>query len=233
MAPTLLHAQILPGGSEFQVPDGCSAFLTVQSRSCLVSHMWRCAGEPDGSHWRATLDQDGAFYLNYTDAEFRWLYSVNLRSGSQDTLIEPEDDPASLTELLETGSDTMVFSIREESGLGTFQRDYTGFDQLTGEQVVIDGEPLEVTQFAYQWETGGGPRATEGTQFVSRNWRLFFGGVETITLPSGESVEVNYSPVEFAEPGEPGFLSTTPEYDCGGILSGLPGPRDHLPTEHG
>ncbi|WP_224816688.1 hypothetical protein [Hasllibacter sp. MH4015] len=210
------------GGERFQVLDGCTAFLTVQSRSCLVSHHWRCDGDPDGTHWRATLDQDGAFYLNFTDAEFRWLRAFNLRNGTTDTIIEPETDPASLTELLETGNDTMVFSIREDSSAGTFQRDYTGFDRLTGVTVNIDGHDLDVTDFAYQWETGGGPRATEGTQFVSREWNLFFGGLETVTTPGGETFEGNYSPVEFAEPGEPGFLATQPLYDCGDMMSALP-----------
>ena len=210
------------GAETFPVPEGCTAFLTVQSRSCLVSHHWRCDGDPQGSHWRVTLDQDGAFYLNYTDAEFRWLRAFNLRSGSRDILIEPEDDPASLSELLETGSDTMVFSIREERNDGTFRRDYTGFDRLTGDQVTIDGRPLLVTEFTYQWETTGGPRRTEGTQFVWADRRLFFGGVETVTTPGGEVIEGNYSPVEFHEPGDPDFLSMEPEYDCGGIMSAVP-----------
>jgi hypothetical protein len=209
-------------GDRFPVPEGCTAFLTVQARSCLVSHHWRCDADPEGTHWRVTLDQDGAFYLNFTDAEFRWLRAINLRSGSQDILIEPEEDPASLSELLESGSDTMVFSIREESPRGAFQRDYTGFDRLTGSTITVDGHELEMTDFAYQWETGGGPRSTEGSQFVSREWGLFFGGVETVTTPGGESFEGNYSPVEFAEPGEPGFLATQPQYDCGDIMSAAP-----------
>lgn len=211
----------------FEVPDGCTAFLTVQSRSCLVAQYWRCEGDPAGTHWRATLDQEGAFYLNYTDAEFRWLRAFNLRSGAQDSLIEPEEDPASLSELLETGSDTMVFSIREERADGVFRRDYTGFDRLTGTSVTIDGWELEVTDFAYQWQTEAGPRATEGSQFVSRETGLFFGGLETVTTPGGEVIEGNYSPVTFAEPGEPGFLSTEPQYDCGSIMSALEMPPIH------
>jgi hypothetical protein len=189
----------------FQVPEGCTPFLTVQSRSCLVSHHWTCDADPEGTHWRASLDQDGAFYLSFSDAEFRWLRSWNLRGGGTDTLIEPEQDPASLTELFATGSDSMVFSIREETSLGTFQRDYTGFDRLTGETITVDGRELQVTEFAYEYGTPEGPRQTQGNQFVHEGWRLFFGGLETVTLPSGETFEANYSPMEFAEPGESGF----------------------------
>ena len=205
----------------FQVPDDCTAFLTVQSRSCLVSHHWTCPANPPGTHWRATLDQDGAFYVSYSDAEFRWLRSWDLRGNSTDTLVEPEEDPASLSELLATGSDSMVFSVREESPRGIFQRDYTGFDSLTGETVTVDGRDLLVTSFSYQFETPEGPRRTEGNQFVHEGWRLFFGGLETTTLPNGETFEGNYSPMEFAEPGEPGFLTMEPIYDCGDMMSDL------------
>lgn len=204
----------------FQVPEGCEAFLTVQSRSCTVSHHWRCDADPEGTHWRAAVDQDGAFYLSYSDAEFRWLQSWGLRNGSTDTLIVPEDDPASLTELLETGSDSMVFSIREEGPMGVFQRDYTGFDQLTGESVTVDGRELLVTEFTYQYDTPQGLRRTEGNQFVHPDWRLFFGGLETVTV-GDESFEGNYSPMDFAEPGEPGFLTMEPIYDCGDVMSAL------------
>ena len=211
---------------QFQIPDGCNGFLTVQSRSCTVSHYWTCEADPAGTHWRVALDEEGAYYLSFVDAEFRWLRSFNLRRGNNDTLIEPENDPASLSELLETGSDTMVFSIQEESAQGTFQRDYTGYDRLTGGVISIDGIELEITEFAYQWETGNGPRETEGNQFVSRDLRLFFGGVETVTLPSGDTVEVDYSPVEFAQPGEAGYLATQPLYDCGDMMSGWPNQGD-------
>ncbi|MDG4646996.1 hypothetical protein P6F26_00940 [Roseibacterium sp. SDUM158017] len=203
----------------FQVPEGCEAFLTVQARSCTVSHHWTCEGDPEGTHWRAALDQDGAFYLSFTDAEFRWIRSWDLRNGGTDVLIEPEEDPASMTELLATGSDAMVFSILEENDLGTFQRDYTGFDRLTGETIVVDGRELLVTEFSYQYDTRDGPRRTEGNQFVHEGWRLFFGGLETVTLPDGETFEGNYSPMEFAEPGERGFLTTQPLYDCGEMMS--------------
>lgn len=209
----------------FAVPDGCTAFLTVQSRSCLVSHHWRCDADPEGTHWRVTLDQEGAFYLNYTDAEFRWLRAFNLRNGSNDTLVEPEEDPASMSALLETGRDTMVFSIRSQSQGSVFQHDYTGYDALTGATVMVDGEELLVTEFAYQWQAEAGPRVTEGSQFVSPTLGLFFGGIETVTTPSGDVFEGNYSPMEFAEPGEPGFLTTEPQYDCGDMMSGLDLPR--------
>jgi len=210
------------GPALFQVPAGCSAFLTVQARGCTVSHHWTCEADPVGTHWRASVDEDGPYYVSYTDAEFRWLQSWDLRGGGTSTLIEPEQDPASLSELLETGSDTMVFSVLTESNFATFQRDYTGFDRLTGDQVVVDGRTLAVTNFTYQYPVDGGTRRVEGNQFVHEGWRLFFGGIETVTEPGGDSFEYNNSPMEFAEPGERGFLTMQPIYDCGEMFSGLP-----------
>ena len=58
----------------------------------------------------------------------------------------------------------------------------------------------------------------EGNQYVP-GWRMFFGGQEVTTLPGGETEEGDYSPMEFAEPGERGFLSATPLYDCGDMMS--------------
>lgn len=210
----------------FTPPAGCTAFLTVQSRGCMVSHHWTCEADPEGTSWRISMDGDGPFYLSFTDSEFRWLRNYDLRTGAQSSLVTPEDDPASLSELFETGRDSMVFSMMREGDGGVEQRDYTGFDALTGEEVVVDGRRLLRTEFAYQYDTGLGPRQTQGNQYVSREWRLFFGGQETVTLPSGETFEGDYSPMEFAEPGERGFLTMTPIYDCGDTMSALPLPGE-------
>ncbi|MGI3186566.1 hypothetical protein [Nioella aestuarii] len=217
LTPTPVQAQ---QGPTVTPPPGCTAFLTTQSRGCVVSHNWTCEGDPEGTHWRLSMDEDGPFYLSFTDAEFRWLLSYELRSGAQNTLIQPEDDPASITDLFATGTDSMSFSTIHEAGSGQrIQRDYTGFDRLTGELVEIDGRILNRTEFSYEYDLGEGPRRVEGNQFVSEDWRMFFGGVEVTTLPNGESRESDNSPMDFAEPGEPGFLSATPLYDCGDMMS--------------
>lgn len=204
----------------FDVPPGCTAFLTVQSRGCTVSHHWTCESDTPGTHWRVVMDADGPFSLSFTDAEFRWLQSWDLRRGSGTRLIEPEPDPASLTELLATGNDTMVYSLQVEGPTGVGQRDYTGFDRLTGDVVDVDGRSLLVTEFTYQFDTDAGTRAVSGNQFVHEGWRMFFGGLETVTESDGTSFEYDSSPMEFAEPGERGFLSLQPIYDCGEMMSG-------------
>lgn len=209
------------GGRTFAVPAGCEAFLTVQSRACTVAHYWTCTGEPDGTFWRVSIDQDGPFYLSYSDAEYRWLQNYDLRSGSESILMTPEEDPASVTDLLETGTDSMSFSMARREGTVTYQRNYTGFDSLTGDEVVIDGERLLLTEFAYRYEAAEGERSVVGNQFISPERRLFFGGIETMTLSTGESFDSDYSPREFIEPGEDNFLTMNPIYDCGSTVSDL------------
>jgi hypothetical protein len=213
----------------FEVPPGCTAFLTVQSRGCMVSHHWTCEGDVPGTHWRATLDPDGPFSLSFTDAEFRWLLSWDLRSGATTQLIEPEQDPANLTELLATSNDTMVFSLRTENASGIGQRDYTGFDRLTGDAVTVDGRTLLMTEFSYQFETATGTRRVSGNQFLHEGWRMFFGGIETVIDGDGTSFEYDSSPMDFAEPGEAGFLTLQPIHDCGEMMSGVP----LLPLQNG
>ncbi|MBC6438335.1 MAG: hypothetical protein GDA52_09430 [Rhodobacteraceae bacterium] len=206
----------------FTPPPGCTAFLTVQSRSCMVSHYWTCDDDPKGTSWRISLDQDGPLYLSHTDREFRWLRNFDLRDGASSTLVIPEDDPASLTELFETGIDSMAFTMNRESSAGTEQQDYIGFDLLTGETVTIDGRTLLVTSFSYEYDTGSGPQRVNGSQTVSEDWHLFFGGIETVTTPDGITFESDSSPMQFAEPGEDGFLTRIPLYDCGDTISALP-----------
>jgi len=217
VAPVVAMAQ---GAGTVTPPPGCTAFLTVQSRNCVVSHMWTCEGDPEGTHWRLSMDGEGPFALSFTDSEFRWLLSYDLRGGAQTILIEPEEDPASITELFETGSDSMVFSTIYENAAGLrIRRDYTGFDRLTGETAQIDGRTLNRTEFSYEYDLGDGARRVEGTQYVQENWRMFFGGLEVTEMPNGERFESDNSPMEFAEPGERGFLTDQPLYDCGDMMS--------------
>ncbi|MEM9319466.1 MAG: hypothetical protein AAGA70_10740 [Pseudomonadota bacterium] len=213
-------------GPTFVVPAGCEAFLTVQSRQCIVSHYWTCpAADPEGTFWRVSLDADGPYYLSQSDEQYRWLRGFSLRSDGESTLVEPEPDPASLDELFETGTDTMDFTLRRRDGGVEYDRTYTGFDRLTGASVVIDGEELLLTEFAYRYNTEQGTNQASGNQFLSRDWRLFFGGIETVTLPDGQIVEEDRSPREFIEPGEDGFLTMLPAYDCGDTMSLLTWPE--------
>ncbi len=226
-----------PGaGRAFSPPAGCEAFLTVQARSCLVTHYWRCVGDPEGQKWALTIDEQGPLHLLRTDEEYRWLEIYQLRDRLRQILMLPEPDPASLTELLNTGADSATFS-EEVHWAGSRVDTYkiTGFDRLTGEKAVIDGEELLVTQFAYSVGSASGQVSykVSGQQFVSPRWRLFFGGVETVEEREGTSSTEDASPVEFILPGEEGFLANTPQHDCGATLSAWPSRNAMKEQRHG
>ena len=205
----------------FTPPKGCTAFLTTQMRSCRVEHYWTCKGDAPGMRWIMVIGTEGPTYLQQVDNEFQWVQSESLRSGTKRRLNKGAPDPNSFTELLETNRDTYDFSQTVyPNGRPQYQVTVTGIDRLNGKQVSIDGEPLLVTEFSSHLRTSGGYESTtQGNQFISPKWRLFFGGQETETV-DGKSQSYDDTPVLFIEPGEAGFLSDQPEYGCEAMMSG-------------
>lgn len=215
---------VFSSAGTFTPPKGCTAFLTVQMKSCEVTHHWTCAGASEGEHWIMSIDGDGPAYLQHLDREFRWLDSVGLRSGYGHRLITPEKDPNSLTDLLQTRRDDFDFEqtiIQDGNVIGS--EHISGFDSLNGTKVSIDGEVLLVTEFEIEAKSNqdGNVVRTTGNQYVSERFRLFFQGRETETS-GGETHHYDDSPVLFIEPGEAGFLADKPEFGCNQMMSSLP-----------
>ncbi|MGL4280496.1 MAG: hypothetical protein ACRCS0_09025, partial [Albidovulum sp.] len=201
----------MPGlaASKFAAPKGCTVYQTVQMRNCQVSHHYRCEGDAAGDQWTVVLDANGPFYLSRIDAETRWVQSFDLTTGEEDRLGD-ETDPASFTTLLETGRDTYDFTTTSNSGE---VRRYAGYDELTGETVVIDGVTLERTRFDL---TASGADGTvlwqrSGQQLVHRDWRIFFADKEGFENSFGDKADVTDTPVTFAGPGDKGYLAARPE----------------------
>ncbi|KAA9006688.1 hypothetical protein [Histidinibacterium aquaticum] len=207
------------GAQSFSLPQGCDAFLTVQSRSCTVGHHFVCEGDPEGLQRRAVLGEDGLEFVGAIDAETQWIESHFMTSGHSERLEEAPRDPASFTELLETGEDTYDFrTISPEIG----ETRYVGRDGLTGVTETIDGVTLQQTEYSIVVYGPGGEEEwrASGNEWISTDFRMFLSGTSTITTPDDEW-ESDESPVEFIFPGEPGFLSSNPKYDCGAMMSKL------------
>ena len=209
-------AMALPGAAQtFDPPPGCAGVLTVQSKSCLVTHVWQCEADAEGEQWVALFNRVGPFNVRKVDENFQWLETYYNQDGKVETMVVPADDPPSLTELFETQADTYDFLI--ENNIGEPTERVRGFDLLTGEEVVIDGEPLLATQFGYEVVLPDGEVSYRGAgaQFVSESHRLFFLGTSWSEEDPDEIFDA--TPVEFIYPGEPGFFDATPRYDCGAI----------------
>lgn len=206
--------------ASFVPPEGCQLQATVQNRGCSVTQYYQCSADPEGHQRSAILGKEGLRHLSRIDAETRWIESSNPNTGLTDVLVEDSRDHASFTTLLETGRDD--FDFWTESNTGERLR-HVGQDILTGERVVIDGQPLEVTRFQLRTYDAQGELLIErsGQQFISRQMGRFFGGIETQSDWTGQRQDTNDSPVTFAFPGEKGFGEATPQFDCDQLLTQL------------
>ena len=142
------------------------------------------------------------------------MESLGLITQTQTLLGEDPEDRASLTELLDTGVDTYDFTTITN---GEEVTRYRGADVLTGESIEIDGHELLVMEYTTEVdEPEGGRSRQEGINYVSAEFRLFLPGATASLNPDGSVAnERDNSPVALIEPGEPGFFTTAPIYDCG------------------
>ena len=200
----------------FSPPQGCTAYLTVQARSCMVEHLWTCAGDAPGLQWRGEMNQRGLVYVGQIDAEAQWVQSFFMASGARENLISPAADPASFSNLMETGLDQFDFTLNTSDGVDRV----VGFDRLAGQDVVIDGERLRRTEYSIRKTDANGQMIyeAEGSEFVSEVHGRFFSGTGNVTQPD-KTYSYDNSPVDFIYPGEPGFLTDTPLYGCDALAA--------------
>lgn len=226
----LLASAALPASAQtpdtFELPAGCSAYLTVQTEACSVDHIFTCEGDSEGTQRRVSIGENGLSYVGQIDSETQWIESLHLSSGHAERLSDEVTDPASFSELVESGIDTYDFTTESEE---VGQTRYVGQDSLTGQQVTIDGVTLDETQYnitAYDAD-GEVKWSSEGNEYISQRFRMFLSGSSTITTERG-TFDNDDNPVEFIFEGEPGFLSKFPKYGCGETLSSAPSPQQRL-----
>jgi hypothetical protein len=201
----------------FTPPEGCSGWLTVQSRGCRVSNHYRCEGDAPGDQWRADFDQEGIFFVSRIDRETQWVESYDMFPTVRQTLDPNPADPASFSELLSAGVDTFDFGLTEDTG---DRSRVTGFDRLTGRAVTIDGISLQETEFEFREAAPDGTvmQSARGNEYINPEWRIFLSGPSEWVTAEG-TVPVDGSPRQFIFPGEPGFFSTEPIFDCEATMS--------------
>lgn len=209
-------APVLAG--TWAVPEGCEAFMTVQSKACRVSHYYKCAADVPGDQWRVDMDQEGPFFYSRIDHEAQWVESYD---PVKQVLDPAPADPASFSELLSSGTDTWDFTVSKADGSGNRA---AGYDRLTGQTVVIDGITLSQTEVDFtEYDLAGNvTRRSRGTEYLHPAWRMFFAGPGETDLGDGQWLPIDGSPVEFIFPGEVGFLASQPKYDCDALTAELP-----------
>ncbi|MEM8693744.1 MAG: hypothetical protein AAGG57_17930 [Pseudomonadota bacterium] len=202
-------------GSRFYPPAGCSEVLTVQSRQCEVTHLYTCAADPEGHQWAISFDADGPTNLGRIDYETQWVESFEMFPMRRFVLVDAPADPASMTELLETGIDSFDFQQCGPDGLNR----YVGFDRVLPGEVVIDGETLLQTEFSVRAELADGTVfELVGNEFILPRLRRFLSG-RYERMDTDEMITWDNSPIDFVYPGEPGFFTKTPLYECDPTLA--------------
>lgn len=204
-----------PAGAQtlFAPPQGCEVFATVQAADCAVDQMMRCEGQ-DGVT-TVTIYPDGGDFISIVDNEAQWIYSYDGYADTVSTLVEPQADPSLLSDLLVLGRNTYDFTTVD--GFGIVTR-FVGKEALTGEDVEVDGVTLLRTRNEMQAFDADGNWlwSVVSQEYVSPDWRVFVGGTSTWNTPADGEYPSDSTPVEFALPGEPGFLATVPLYGCAG-----------------
>lgn len=157
--------------------------------------------------------------MSAIDGEAQWIESRSLvRPEWRETLF-PTSDAASISTLLAEGYDDFTFEQRYN---GARVLRHEGFDRLTGERFVIDGEELLGTEYFGRLTdpaTGQVLDEVSGREYVSARHRRFFAGIRA-AADGGEPLD--NTPAKFFYPGDDGFEAVQPRYDCGPLLSGLP-----------
>lgn len=215
-----VFAAISPAfAAEFQLPQGCTAYLTMQSKECYASHHYTCEGDPAGYQWRVDLNADGPVFVSQIDAETRWVYSYEIFANKVERLGLNSKDPASLTDLLETGRNEFDFTLFDNEGK---EVRVVGYDALVGPEVTIDGVTLLQTEHEVTATNAAGEMewASTGSEYVSPEFRMFISGKGIWSTPEGD-FENDSTPIEFVFPDEAGFLADTPKYDCDSVMSHL------------
>lgn len=212
LLPLLLILPFPAVAQTIELSEGCTGFVTVQGSDCTVTHHFTCEEDPEGQIRRMDIDLDGISYMGRIDSEAQWIESLHIRSGHAERLEPTPADRASFSELLDEGEDSYDFiTLSDEIG----PTRYAGQDRLTGEEVEIDGVTLLRTEyFITSYDAEGNVKwSSSGREFVHPGWRIFLSGQSTYISPGGE-FESDNTPVEFAFPGDPGFLSQRPKFNC-------------------
>ncbi len=203
----------------FPVPEGCEGVLTIQHRSCVVVNLWSCAADEPGEQWIGLFIPQGLYSVRKVDDEFQWLETRYAFPPRVEVMDVPAADAGSITDLLADGIDTYDFTTRSNDGAAPER--VVGFDLVAGDEVTIDGEPLIPTEFAYENRAPDGTVTSTGAgaQYVSERHRIFMLGTSW-DIDTPDEVQ-DTSPVEFAYPGEAGFFSAQPKFDCGVTEAGF------------
>ncbi|MHA3913489.1 hypothetical protein [Halovulum sp. GXIMD14793] len=223
-------ALLMPGGlladTVFEPPRRCTKILTVQQRECQVMNVWECDGGAEG--WAGYFGDEGAvmsFEKYGPDGEF--IHIQDFEIGGLMMTAKSAKDNSSMSSLIETGTDTIDMTVSLRVLVLEVELRAVGKSARTGEVIVVDGEQLKVLRTSVSMmvkenDITGLDMNISGTSkdYLLLSDQIMIDGEGILQTPEGEE-RYNHTPIEIIRPGEDGFFSRIPKYDCGAQVSSL------------
>jgi hypothetical protein len=195
----------------YDLPKGCTAFLTIQGQGCQVRHLWTCTSDTEGEFWFASMGVDGVTIISQLSYGSQNLFASFPLSGRTETIAIARD-PVDFDAYIANGQDSYDYDFVDDAGaVMTATGEFTTIDGT----VEIDGRSLQ--QFERRFVTalpGQETQVTITTGYVDSGLHTFYTGRSW--YEDNPKNVIDRTPVDFIFPGEPGFLSTLPSYGCGG-----------------
>lgn len=217
-ALALLTAALHPGwGAVAQtadLPTSCRATLTTQNRNCEVSIVAECGFGADAYRLLLWYEPSGLIEVEHTTADGD---VISFGSGSSFLLERlTGGNGFSTSEFIERGEEAfyMDVNVTTEPGSAPFRARFFGEIALTGETLVIDGQRVLATAGSVELVSPGFDIRTEYNGVFLQEKRFFAQTTNRTFIDGVFSHTADKTPVLLIDPGEPGFLETTPQIDC-------------------
>ena len=211
--PLLLPMPVL-ADPVMDVPQGCTGFLTIQLENCSVLNHWRCERDPSGRYSVTKIDSDQT-EIQQQVLEGLSLLEMTVVQHDQRITVD-QIDLEEYHELLEKGADTYASVLRyDDSG---YHIALQGQNELTGKTVVIDGvDLLEVKSTSEFTHPSGQITRKTVMQYIMPSGPLWV--PDRIMETGPDNVIAHLGPVDFVWPGQDGFMTRVPRFNCSPPLS--------------
>ena len=217
----------MASGAIAQVPPSCTPVLTVLKSNCSLQNIYKCNG-PDGlGIYREEYGDGSQDTAEYYTSDLAFIKAVEIGDISHFSVIAiiNSGKEFSLKLLLETGTATVRRKILMQAGF--IPQKPIGFNadfRLGNKIIEIDGTRLRAGSGIVDIVICRpfGAMHGEFEFFYSEQDGVLFEGEHTMRMGNqGEVEEHDEHPIKLIRQGEIGFMSITPEHQCGPMLSGL------------
>ena len=213
-------------------PSNCTPFLTVQSADCSVLAAARCSGEAGETLRLQVYEESGLVNVEEQTLDWSLLFTASPTKGVGVFVDEGPHDELSRDSIERYGEDyfnyNVVFAIPD---MGEFETQLTGFLSSEDEVVEIDGHMLDLYRFRFAATLGDvGTLEVDQSAFGSAEFGFFING-KGVQRFDGEETPLDSTPIVFFEPGEAGFESADPKFNCGATDILAPMPEVRVPED--